>query len=96
MNDDRVAAVEALLKDAEAAHAVYERDDLGGVYDEAWAAWYAQYAVEHGLGAVLGRAVSADEVGEFFTRTWDEVRQSGSKPAEPWSAWMARRIVAER
>jgi hypothetical protein len=34
-----------LLSEAEAAHAVYERDELGGVRDEAWATWYAEFVI---------------------------------------------------
>jgi len=94
-NDDRVAAIEAVLREAEAAHAVYERDELGGVYDETWPAWYAGFAVDHGLGDALGRPVDAVTLGEYFERTWQEVQQSGQKPAERWSAWMARRIATE-
>lgn len=32
-----------LLREAEAAHGEYERDELGGVRDEEWAAWYAEF-----------------------------------------------------
>lgn len=32
-----------LLKQAAAAHGVFEREELGGVYDEAWPEWYAQH-----------------------------------------------------
>jgi hypothetical protein len=34
-----------LLRDAEAAHGEYERDQLGGVRDEEWAVWYAEFIV---------------------------------------------------
>ena len=34
-----------LLQDAEAAHGVYESEELGGVRDEEWAAWYAEFIV---------------------------------------------------
>jgi hypothetical protein len=32
-----------LLREAEAAHGEYERDELGGVRDEEWAPWYAEF-----------------------------------------------------
>ena len=95
MNEDRAASIERLLIGAEAAHAEYEATKLNGVYDQEWPAWYARHAVDHGLGEILGRPVDAEELGAFFTRTWDEVRQADSKPVEPWSTWMARRIAAE-
>jgi len=34
-----------LLRAAEAAHGKYERDELGGVRDEEWAPWYAEFIV---------------------------------------------------
>jgi hypothetical protein len=34
-----------LLREAEAAHGTYERDELGGVRDEEWAPWYAEFIV---------------------------------------------------
>ena len=34
-----------LLREAEAAHGEYERDELGGVRDEEWSAWYAEFIV---------------------------------------------------
>jgi hypothetical protein len=35
----------ALLREAEAAHGKYEAEELGGVRDEEWAAWYAEFIV---------------------------------------------------
>src|SRR4051812_31183648 len=34
-----------LLKEAEAAHGEYEKAELGGVRDENWPAWYAEFIV---------------------------------------------------
>ena len=31
------------LKRAAAAHGIYEKTELGGVYDENWPQWYAQH-----------------------------------------------------
>ena len=95
MDQDRAGAIESLLVETEAAHAVYERDDLAGVYDDAWPAWYAGYAVDHGLGKILGRELASSDVAAFMTRAWDEVQASGSKPEEPWSTWMARRMATD-
>jgi hypothetical protein len=36
----------ALLREAEAAHGVYEKEELGGVRDEEWAPWYAEFIVK--------------------------------------------------
>lgn len=32
-----------LLKRAATAHGVHEKEELGGVYDENWPAWYARH-----------------------------------------------------
>jgi catechol 2,3-dioxygenase-like lactoylglutathione lyase family enzyme len=49
---DSVAEVERALRDAAVAHGGYEADELGGVHDEDWPAWYAAYmAKAAGLGA---------------------------------------------
>jgi hypothetical protein len=35
-----------LLREAEAAHGKYEQEELGGVRDEEWPAWYAEFIVK--------------------------------------------------
>ncbi len=34
-----------LLREAEAAHGQYEKEELGGERDEEWAPWYAEFIV---------------------------------------------------
>ncbi len=85
----------ALLLQAEAAHGDYETTELNGVYDEDWAAWYAGYAVDHGIGDLLGQPLPADQLGQFLTSTFVEFKLAGPQPAEPWAAYTARRIAAE-
>jgi hypothetical protein len=95
MDTDRVAAIEALLGQAEAAHGIYERNELGGAYDEDWPRWYAEHAVAHGLGDLLGHPVTADEVAAFLTLGWTEFQAADPPPTEPWAAVTARRIASE-
>jgi hypothetical protein len=95
MNIDRIGAIEALLTKAEAAHGVYETTELGGVYDEAWAGWYAAYAVEHGLGDLVGHPVTADQLERFLVSTFSEFKALDPKPTESWAAWTARRAAAD-
>jgi len=95
MTTDRTGAVEALLSETEAAHGDYETTELGGVYDEQWAEWYATYAVEHGIGDLVGHPVSADELARFLMSTFTEFKGLDSKPTERWAAWTARRAAAE-
>jgi hypothetical protein len=95
LTDDRVRSLEALLTAAGEAHSVFERDELGGVYDEAWPAWYARWAVDHRFAAAFGREVSSEDLAKYFTDTWEEIRSTDPKATEPWAAIMARRIVSE-
>ena len=95
MTDPRIDAVKALLEQTEAAHGAYESTELNGVYDQEWPRWYAKYAIEHGLGAALGTDVGADRLSGFLAATFVEFEAANPKPAEPWSAYMARRMVEE-
>jgi hypothetical protein len=93
MTTDRIQAVESLLAQTEAAHGVFETTELNGVYDEAWPAWYAARAVEHGLATAVGHAIAADELARFLAASYADFKAAA--PAEPWTGYTARRIVAE-
>jgi hypothetical protein len=95
MNTDRIGALNALLAQTEQAHGEFETTELHGVYDRAWPRWYATYAVEHGIGTLVGRAVTADELAELLASSWAELEQAEPRPSEPWAAWTARRIAAD-
>ena len=45
-NDLTVQELAGLLREAEAAHGVYETEELGGVRDEEWADWYAAFIID--------------------------------------------------
>jgi hypothetical protein len=90
-----VDAIKELLDQTEEAHGQFETTTLKGVYDQEWARWYAEYAVEHGIGALLGRSVAADELQQFLASTFVDLKQAEPKPTEPWSAYTARRIADE-
>ncbi len=93
MAGDRIAAIEALLTEAESAHGVYETTELNGVYDQDWPRWYAGYAVEHGIGALLGRAVTPDELASLLATSWEELQRADPPSTGPWTAAIARRLV---
>jgi hypothetical protein len=95
MTTDRLEALHALLAQTEQAHGVFETTELHGVYDAAWPAWYAAYAVEHGIDVVVGHPVTTDELERFLAGTWAEFQRLDPKPADAWVAWTARRIAAE-
>ena len=60
METTREEAVAALLRETKKAHVAYETNVLGGVYDEAWPAWYAAYLLDHGLSDQLPGAERLD------------------------------------
>jgi hypothetical protein len=93
MTADRVTALEALLAETEAAHGEYETTALNGVYDEDWPRWYAEYAVDHGIGAILGRALSADELTHVLATQWTEFEHADPRPTDPWERYIARRLA---
>jgi hypothetical protein len=95
MAPDRIEAITALLGQAEEAHAAYERAELGGVYDEDWPRWYATYAVDNGIGAMLGHDVTRDDLAGFLTSSNAEFRATDPPPTERWAEYTARRIAAE-
>jgi hypothetical protein len=92
---DRIQALITLLTETGQAHGRFEETELKGVYDQHWPRWYAAYAVEHGIGALVGRAVSADELTRFLASSNAEFERIEPKPSEPWAAYTARRIAAE-
>jgi hypothetical protein len=88
-------AISALLQRAEQAHGVYEATELGGVYDRDWPRWYAEFAIEHGLAALLGRPAPLDRVASFLGAAYADFDRADPKPTEGWAAYIGRRIAAE-
>lgn len=96
MTDDaRVRAIEAVLRATEAAHGVYEATELGGVYDEVWPQWYAEYAVDHGIGEAMARPINATELADRFISLWEQVRRGEITPSEPWATYTARSLAKD-
>ena len=95
MAANQVEALEELLARTEAAHGAYEAAELNGVYDQQWPAWYARFAIDNGIGKLIGRDVELDELARFFAEGWDEMQGTNSTPTESWQAHMARRIASE-
>ena len=91
---DTIARLRTLLEASEDAHGIYETAELDGVYDEDWSRWYAAYAVEHGIAAILGRDVTRDGLAAFLASTFVEFREVVSSD-ESWAAYTARRIAGE-
>lgn len=92
---DTIEAVTGLLTEAEAAHGVYETTELEGVYDQAWPSWYAAYALEHGIGEVLGQALTTDQLAEFLATSFTDFKENEPNPSEGWAGYTARRLTTE-
>ena len=95
MPDDRATAVEALLVRTAQAHGVFEESELQGVYDQEWPRWYATYAVEHGMGALIGGGITIDRLAEFLATSNVEYEKTAPELREPWATYTARRITAD-
>ena len=93
MAADGIEAVSALLAEAMEAHGKFEETELNGVYDQDWPRWYAAYAVEHGIGSLVGHTVTADQLAQFLASSNVDFEQS--KIDEPWADYTARRVNAE-
>jgi hypothetical protein len=92
---DRIEEISALLARTEAAHGVYERAELNGVYDTEWPQWYATRAVELGIGDIVGRSITAAELAVFLVACWAEFERTEPRPSEPWATYTARRLAAD-
>lgn len=92
---DRIEALTSLLSETGQAHGRFEETELNGVYDQQWPMWYAAYAVDHGIGKLVGRAVTADELAAFMASTNAEFERIEPTPSEPWASYTARRIAAD-
>ena len=90
-----IGAVNALLVETMEAHGTFEETELNGVYDQEWARWYAAYAVEHGIGALVGKPITTDQLAQFLASSNAEFERAEPTPSEPWAAYTARRVVDE-
>ncbi|HYI66113.1 MAG TPA: hypothetical protein VEW95_04245 [Candidatus Limnocylindrales bacterium] len=95
MAADEVGAVNALLVETMESHGAFEATALNGVFDQDWPRWYATYAIEHGLGALIGHDVSIDRLAQFLASSNAEFEQAEPKASEPWAAYTARRITVD-
>lgn len=85
--------VETLLRQAGAAHGVYEENELNGVYDQDWAAWYAAWLLEHGLNDLLQTHF---ETGSFAQTLVElNVAHKQATTGENWAQFTARQLVEQ-
>jgi hypothetical protein len=94
METTQETAVAALLRAAETAHGAYETNEVAGVYDEAWPAWYAAYLLEHGLNDQLPGAERLDVATLTAMLTRLAADYERGEQTRPWPDIYAQGIVA--
>lgn len=90
-----IEALTALLAQTGEAHGAFEETELNGVYDQEWPRWYAAYAVDHGIGALVGHDITADDLARFLASSNADLERIEAASREPWATYAARRIAAE-
>lgn len=80
-----------LLDKTLAAHSVHEEHELNGVYDQEWPAWYAAYLVEHGIGDLLGQAITPGELAGLL-RQYDEDYRAQPR-SDAWPDYYAAQLL---
>jgi hypothetical protein len=88
------ATLALLLGETFVAHQAYETAELGGAYDQQWPAWYARYLVEHGIGALLGRAVTTEAVAALLAECDEAYKREN--PAMSWPDFYAPQLLGTR
>jgi hypothetical protein len=89
--DERVVKVQDLLHEAAETHHLVFRIVDGA--DDDWASWYTTWLVDHSeLPDVLGTRPVPSELTWMLVQL--DKNYSDQKPAEPWEAWYAQRLVA--
>src|SRR5918998_5138828 len=88
-------AVAALLRETQAAHSAYETNDLGGVFDQEWPAWYAAYLLDHGLRDLLPgpESLNVNNLTALLARVAADYERG--EQTSPWPDVYAREIVAD-
>jgi hypothetical protein len=94
MTNAHQTAIVALLEAVESAHGNYETAVLGGVRDEAWAQWYANYLLAHGLAEHLENSeLSPESLATRLAQLDADYRRA--QPNVPWSEFYAQGLTAD-
>ena len=86
--------IASLLDTTQAAHGAYEERELNGVYDQEWPAWYAAYLVEHGIGDLLGQAITAEQLAGLL-KQYDATYRTQPRP-DGWPDYYAAQLLVWR
>jgi hypothetical protein len=83
-----------LLSKTGAAHGAYEEQELNGVYDQSWPAWYAAYLVEHGIGELLSKAITMEQLARLL-KQYDQDYRTHQRQ-EGWPDYYAAQLLEWR
>lgn len=93
-SEDTVERLSNLLLETEKAHHEYEQSQLGGQLDRQWADWYAQFAIDNGIGDLLGQHLRPRQLSASFDRATQAHESEG--PELKWAEFTARWLAGGR
>lgn len=82
--------IETLLKQAQEAHHIFEKDELQGKFDEQWPAWYADFLLNNGLATLTGTTPDPDALASFLDQTSQQMKSESSQ--QPWHEYTANKL----
>ena len=86
-----VARIATLLSQAGTAHHDYERTQLKGKTDDAWAEWYADYLVKHGVQDIIGAPATPEQLSRALAQATESHKKEQTGLA--WAEYAAAKIV---
>ncbi|MFL5734654.1 MAG: hypothetical protein ACJ78Q_15945 [Chloroflexia bacterium] len=96
-NPRLISEVSSLLSICESAHGRYEAEALGGVRDEEWPKWYADYLLAHGLLDLFPRPGAAENLQAHLHELLTEAdrQHRTNAPNDDWHDYYARFLVTQ-
>lgn len=91
MSDIVQQKLSALLQQARDAHQQFEKVELGGQFDEQWAAWSADFLVNGGISSLLGSEPDIDQLASQINEI--SQRHKAERTAENWADYTARELI---
>ena len=87
-----IERIRELLAEAGNAHHDFEQNELKGVADEDWPAWYARYLLSRGLLSLIGREISEEALANLLQSC--DMAYRSDQPQVAWPDYYAQLIVA--
>ncbi len=86
-----VARIAKLLTQAGTAHHEYEQTQLRGKTDAAWADWYADFLVTHGVRDIVGATVTPRQLSVGLAQATESHKKEHTGLA--WAEYTAAKIA---